>query len=91
MQVIGRPFGETIILTIGHAHERAAEWHTRRPQIVRGAAAPDVIPPPDLSDPADRADAETRDLCVKGARRAGLQLDDLMLAQLWNARRMRSA
>jgi hypothetical protein len=27
-------------------------------------------------------DAATRDLCVKAARRAGLQLDDLMLAQL---------
>jgi hypothetical protein len=30
----------------------------------------------------DQADAETRDLCVKAALRAGLQLDDLMLAQL---------
>jgi len=28
------------------------------------------------------ADAGLRDLCVKAARRAGLQLDDLMLAQL---------
>ena len=32
--------------------------------------------------PRDQADAETRDLCVKAALRAGLQLDDLMLAQL---------
>jgi hypothetical protein len=35
-----------------------------------------------LSEGGDQADAETRDLCVKAARRAGLQLDDLMLAQL---------
>jgi hypothetical protein len=35
-----------------------------------------------LSEPLDHVDAETRDLCVKAARRAGLQLDDLMLAQL---------
>ena len=47
-----------------------------------GAPAPEVVPPPVLSMPAHPADAETRDLCVKAARRAGLQLDDLMLAQL---------
>src|SRR3989442_14622111 len=82
MQIVGRPFGETTILRVGHAYERATAWHTRRPQLVRGAAAPDVVPPPVLSGGADQVDAETRDLCVKSARRAGVQLDDLMLAQL---------
>jgi aspartyl-tRNA(Asn)/glutamyl-tRNA(Gln) amidotransferase subunit A len=82
MQIAGRPFGEETILKIGHAYERATEWHARRPSLVPGAAAPDVVPPPVLSEGGDRADAETRDLCVKAARRAGLQLDDLMLAQL---------
>jgi aspartyl-tRNA(Asn)/glutamyl-tRNA(Gln) amidotransferase subunit A len=82
MQIAGRPFAEETILKIGHAYERATEWHARRPSLVPGAAAPDVVPPPVLSEGGDRADAETRDLCVKAARRAGLQLDDLMLAQL---------
>src|SRR5262245_55218505 len=82
MQILGRPFGEETILRIGHAYERATEWHARRPNLVSGAAAPEVTPPPVLSEPAERADAETRDLCVKAARRAGLELDDLMLAQL---------
>ena len=82
MQVVGRPFGETTILRVGHAYEQATEWHTRRPQLMRGAAAPDVVAPPVLSGGAEHVDAETRDLCVKGARRAGLELDDLMLAQL---------
>src|SRR5262247_2731673 len=82
MQILGRPFGEETILRVGHAYERATEWHTHRPNLVPGAAAPAVTPPPVLSEPADRVDAETRDLCVKAARRAGLQLDDLMLAQL---------
>jgi aspartyl-tRNA(Asn)/glutamyl-tRNA(Gln) amidotransferase subunit A len=82
MQIIGRPFGEATILRIGHVYERATDWHTRRPRLVPGAVAPDVAPPPVLSGPTDDVDAETRDLCVKGARRAGLQLDDLMLAQL---------
>ena len=47
-----------------------------------GAEAPAVTPPPVLSGTADQVDAGTRDLCVKAARRAGLRLDDLMLAQL---------
>jgi len=82
MQILGRPFGEETILRVGHAYERAAAWHTRHPILVPGAAAPEVTPPPVLSEPTDRVDAETRDLCVKAARRAGLELDDLMLAQL---------
>ena len=82
MQIVGRPFGETTILRVGHAYERATEWHTRHPQLVRGATAPEVVPPPVLSGGADQVDAETRDLCVKSARRAGIALDDLMLAQL---------
>jgi aspartyl-tRNA(Asn)/glutamyl-tRNA(Gln) amidotransferase subunit A len=82
MQIVGRPFDETTILRIGHAYERATEWHTRRPRLAPGATAPDVTPPPVLSVPADQLDPDTRDLCVKAARRAGLRLDDLMLAQL---------
>ncbi len=82
MQILGRPFGETTILRVGYAYERATNWHTRHPTLVRGVAAPDVVPPPILSGGADHVDADTRDLCVKAARRAGLQLDDLMLAQL---------
>jgi len=82
MQILGRPFGEETILRVGHAYERATSWGTRRPQLVRGATAPEVAPPPVLSGPVDQVDGETRDLCVKAARHAGLQLDDLMLAQL---------
>jgi len=81
MQILGRPFGEATILKIGHAYERATEWHTRRPALAPGAAAPEVTPPPVLSGAAE-ADAGTRDLCVTAARRAGLPLDDAMLAQL---------
>jgi aspartyl-tRNA(Asn)/glutamyl-tRNA(Gln) amidotransferase subunit A len=82
MQILGRPFGEPAILRVGHAYERATAWHTRRPRLVPGAAAPDVVAPPVLSGTSDQADAAMRDLCAVAARRAGLQLDDLMLAQL---------
>ena len=81
MQLVGRPFGEPPILRIGRAYERATTGHMKGPQLVPGAVAPDVTPPPILSVQTD-ADADTRDLCVKAARRAGLQLDDQMLAQL---------
>jgi aspartyl-tRNA(Asn)/glutamyl-tRNA(Gln) amidotransferase subunit A len=82
MQILGRPFGEAAILRVGHAYERATAWHTRRPRLVPGAAAPDVVAPPVLSGTADSVDAATRDLCAMAARRAGLQLDELMLDQL---------
>ena len=49
MQIVGRPFGEATILRVGHAYERATEWHGRRPALVPGAEAPVVTPPPVLS------------------------------------------
>jgi aspartyl-tRNA(Asn)/glutamyl-tRNA(Gln) amidotransferase subunit A len=82
MQILGRPFGETTILRIGHAYEKATEWHSRRPALVPGVAAPAVTPPPVLSGTAAQADAKTRELCAMAARRAGLRLDDLVMAQL---------
>ena len=81
MQILGRPFGEPTIMRIGHAYERATEWHARRPPLVRGATAPEVTPPPVLSV-TEPVDAATRELCVSSARQAGLQLDETMLAQL---------
>jgi aspartyl-tRNA(Asn)/glutamyl-tRNA(Gln) amidotransferase subunit A len=81
LQILGRPFGEATILRVGHAYEQATEWHRRRPGLVPGAEAPAITPPPVLSV-TDQADAVTRDLCATAARRAGLRLDDLMLAQL---------
>jgi aspartyl-tRNA(Asn)/glutamyl-tRNA(Gln) amidotransferase subunit A len=57
MQIVGPPFGETTILRVGHAYERATEWHTRHPQLVRGATAPDVVPPPVLSGMVQRVAA----------------------------------
>jgi aspartyl-tRNA(Asn)/glutamyl-tRNA(Gln) amidotransferase subunit A len=31
LQLLGRPFGESRLLRIGHAYEQATEWHKRRP------------------------------------------------------------
>jgi aspartyl-tRNA(Asn)/glutamyl-tRNA(Gln) amidotransferase subunit A len=31
LQLAGRPFGEALVLRVGHAYEQATSWHTRRP------------------------------------------------------------
>jgi len=33
LQISGRPFDDALVLAIGHAYERATEWHTRRPPL----------------------------------------------------------
>jgi aspartyl-tRNA(Asn)/glutamyl-tRNA(Gln) amidotransferase subunit A len=33
LQLAGRPFAEGTVLQIGHAYERATQWHTRRPPV----------------------------------------------------------
>ncbi len=33
LQIAGRPFEEGTVMRVGHAYERATEWHTRRPPI----------------------------------------------------------
>ena len=31
LQIAGRPFDEATVLRVGHAYERATDWHTRHP------------------------------------------------------------
>jgi aspartyl-tRNA(Asn)/glutamyl-tRNA(Gln) amidotransferase subunit A len=33
MQLVGRPFAEDLILRVGHAFQRATEWHRREPAL----------------------------------------------------------
>jgi len=33
MQLVARPFGEDLILRLGHAFQKATEWHEREPQL----------------------------------------------------------
>jgi aspartyl-tRNA(Asn)/glutamyl-tRNA(Gln) amidotransferase subunit A len=33
LQLLGRPFGESRLLRIGHAYEQATEWHQRHPSL----------------------------------------------------------
>ncbi len=69
---------------MGHAYERATEWHTTATaDSWPGRRRPTSIPPPVLSESGRVGSTPRRAICAcKAARRAGLQLDDLMLAQL---------
>ncbi|MBM3940082.1 MAG: amidase [SAR202 cluster bacterium] len=31
LQIVGRPFDEAMVLALGHAYQRATDWHERRP------------------------------------------------------------
>ncbi|MCU0499954.1 MAG: Asp-tRNA(Asn)/Glu-tRNA(Gln) amidotransferase subunit GatA [Anaerolineae bacterium] len=33
LQILGKAFGEDTVLKVGHAYERATDWHTRKPQL----------------------------------------------------------
>jgi aspartyl-tRNA(Asn)/glutamyl-tRNA(Gln) amidotransferase subunit A len=30
---VGRPFDEATVLRVGHAYQRATDWHTREPDL----------------------------------------------------------
>ncbi|HYF21430.1 MAG TPA: amidase [Ramlibacter sp.] len=77
LQIAGRHFGDQQVLEIGHAYERATDWHRRRPDLVPGRAAPEV----DTShaEPEVTADADVRAQVAAAVRHAGLRLTDHQL------------
>jgi aspartyl-tRNA(Asn)/glutamyl-tRNA(Gln) amidotransferase subunit A len=81
MQVIGRPFGEATVLSVGHAYQRATDWHTRHPQLTADAQQPRLTPTGNEPVAAD-LDAKTRDFVLRTAERAGLKLNDQQTAIL---------
>jgi aspartyl-tRNA(Asn)/glutamyl-tRNA(Gln) amidotransferase subunit A len=81
MQLMGRPFGETEVLRLGHAYEQASGTRARRPQLTAGAQQPKISPrghepkPPDL-------DGAQRDLVHAMAKKCGLKLTERQTAIL---------
>ena len=84
MQLMGRPFGETEVLRLGHAFEQAHGTRSRRPQLTPGAAQPKVTPPRHEPKPPD-LDTAGIDLVRAMARRCGLQLTERQMALLLEA------
>jgi len=39
LQIIGRPFQESVVLRVGHAYEQATDWHQRRPEPPAGLSS----------------------------------------------------
>jgi len=70
------PFGETTILRVGHAYERATEWHTRLHQARARRDGAGGRGSPVLSGGADQVDAETTRPLREGRPATGIALDD---------------
>ena len=81
MQVIGRPFDEATVLRVGHAYQRATDWHLRHPQLTPGTPQPPV----DSSGNEPKApdvDSRMRALILETAARTGLRLNERQQAIL---------
>lgn len=82
MQLMGRPFGETEVLRLGHAYEQASGTRTRRPQLTAGAQQPKISPPGHEPKPPAGLDASQIDLVRAMAKKCGLTLTERQMAIL---------
>lgn len=83
MQVIGRACDDARVLRVGHAYQTATTWHERHPVLKPGTPQPRLAPGnepvrPDL-------DSATERLVERMAERAGLKLDERLMAILMEA------
>jgi aspartyl-tRNA(Asn)/glutamyl-tRNA(Gln) amidotransferase subunit A len=83
LQIAGRHFDDAAVLEIGHAYEKATDWHLRRPALVPGATAPPVDG--SHQQPDGEIDAPTRAHVEAALHHAGLRLDDHQLALLFES------
>lgn len=84
LQVVARPFAETMVLRAAHAYERATPWRARRPVLAPGKA-PDRTAGPAPGPTGETPDPAIRDLALKMAGRAGLTLNETQFAMLTDA------
>jgi aspartyl-tRNA(Asn)/glutamyl-tRNA(Gln) amidotransferase subunit A len=81
MQIIGRPFGDAMVLRAGHAYQAETDWHRRRPALQPGKPRPAIASKGNEPGASD-LDAATRGHVEQMARRAGLKLDERQAAIL---------
>ena len=79
-QIAGRPFEDARLLQLGHAYERATQWHCRHPVLEAGARAVEIAA--EHATPGTDVDATVREHVAVAVRHAGLELDDRQLALL---------
>ena len=82
MQIAGRPFDEETVLRAGHAYEQATAWRKRRPPLVPGAVASELVSAAETLSNVSADDA-TRAQVESAIARAGLTLTDQQRAMLY--------
>lgn len=82
MQLLGRPFDDATVLKVGHAYQQSCPWHRQRPPMVAETSAPALPEPALLPGSGDGADLHARELCLRAAAAAGVELDDVLLRQM---------
>ena len=82
MQIAGRPFDEETVLRVGHAYEQATAWRKRRPPLVPGAVASELVSAAETLSNVSADDA-TRAQVESAIARAGLTLTDQQRAMLY--------
>jgi aspartyl-tRNA(Asn)/glutamyl-tRNA(Gln) amidotransferase subunit A len=82
MQLMGRPFGETAVLRLGHAFEQASGTRARRPPLTAGTQQPKIAPPHHEPKPPADLDTGRSDLVLAMARKCGLKLTERQTAIL---------
>jgi aspartyl-tRNA(Asn)/glutamyl-tRNA(Gln) amidotransferase subunit A len=81
MQIASRPFEDATALAIAHAYEKATEWRARRPKLEPGMAKPKITPK-HAAPAVLTLEGRPRAVAEMAAKRAGLNLDDTLLAEL---------
>ena len=84
LMISGRPFAETTVLNAAYAIEKSTSWRNTRPQLEPGMKKPPtgVIPvKPDVSSVGER----TKVRAAAAVESAGLELDDLMMDEVYEA------
>ena len=83
MQIAARPFAEEVVLRVAHAYQLATTWHELKPPLVIDTPKPAVSIPTTTN--AEAVDAAVREFAKRCAEHAGLQLDDALYGQLFEA------
>ena len=83
MQVAGAPLADQMALRIAHAYQQATAWHLKEP-LLTPETPKTTLEIPMTADAGD-VDQETREFARQSATRAGLELDDELYGQLFEA------
>ncbi|PZW40797.1 aspartyl-tRNA(Asn)/glutamyl-tRNA(Gln) amidotransferase subunit A [Humitalea rosea] len=85
MQIVGRPFDETMVLRVADAYERATPWRATRPMLDPKAEFSTALPPVPDPEPVTIGQAEQDELRLLCARAGVTKLNDRNFRHLCSA------